>query len=86
MTAERLQEECDVEIEWYGENERRVVNYGGSEKGTIIGRLMGSDLVSKIEIVEGLSDNLIGIRQWIDVGAAAVAFSKKEGVVVRGVV
>ena len=85
-TAERLQDECDVEIEWYGEKDQRqrVVNYGGSEKGKIIGRLMGSDLVSKIEIVEGLSDDLIGIRQWIDVGAT-VAFSRKEGVVIRGI-
>jgi hypothetical protein len=82
-TAESLQEECEVEIEWYGTSKQRGVNYGGEEKGRIIGRLLGSELVSKIEIVEGLSDNLIGIKQWIDAGAT-VEFSKAEGVVVKG--
>ena len=82
-TAEELQDECsDINIEWYEVQRQRVVNYGGSDKGLIIGRLEGNDQLNRIEIVEDLSDNLVGIRQWIDKGAT-VQFSEREGVVIR---
>ena len=68
-TAEQLEVEGFGEIVFYDESSLPKVEYAGGDVScaNIIGYIMGDGkLVSKLEIVDDLNTNLIGIRYYID--------------------
>ena len=82
-TADQLEAEGIGTIIPYEKNECPTVEFAGGDDSTakITGYIMGDgDLVSKLEIVDNMHTNLIGIRYYIDRGMQVI-FSE-EGVFV----